>query len=304
MGEGVTRVRAFVAIALVSCSPTPSPSPSPDAAAPRPSWTLRYGPITIPPGAEPSTCLTVDGPAEPIWFSGYRSDWSQGLHHFGVYAATNSPRSSAPYPCNTPSGEFVLMLQSLHQTAELSAAPEYAGLATRIAAGPMSVNVHSINTTPEPLTLTGEIQFFLTDEPSPELRAGPIKANWPPMTTPLSVPPHSTTTVVTSCTMGSDVSIVRAWGHQHAHGSRFEAFADGARFYTSTSWESPPVAVFDSLTTGDLLLKAGSRLELRCEVGNDTAAALPVGPSEIQTAEMCALMGTWMPSTGGWFPCR
>jgi hypothetical protein len=294
-----------LALLLLSCGPANAPAPITDAAPPRPSWSIHYGPVTIAPGAEPSTCLTLPGPDAPFYFSGYRSDWSAGMHHFGLYAATTAPTTTTPYPCNTPSGDEVLNLQTLHaEVNAFSSAPEYADAATLFQGAPVSLNVHAINTTPEPLLLTGELEFFIADEPPPELRAGIIKANWPTMTAPLSVPAHSTTDVVTSCHVGRDLSIVRAWGHQHAHGSRFEMRVRDELVYTSTDWEHPPVSTFDSTTSGDLTLKVGDAIELRCTVANDTATALPIGPSEIWTAEMCAMMGTYLPYREGMFPCR
>src|SRR5262249_22342298 len=129
--------------------------------------------------------------------------------------------------------------------------------------------------------------------------------------TPVSVPPHTQTTVGNVCDAkdaiaASPVRIVTLFGHAHSHNTRFVVYwdkTDGSSetVYDTYDWAEAPTYTYNSVVqnpvsdpdarrtggkSGILALAAGERLRFACDINNTTDNTL-VGTNEVFSGEMC-----------------
>ncbi|MDD9967317.1 MAG: hypothetical protein OXR73_13870 [Myxococcales bacterium] len=186
--------------------------------------------------------------------------------------------------------------------------PENEGVGMELEANtPLTVNLHYINTTDEPILHEVWINFWYKDadevtQPAEELYAmGGLR---------MAIEPGEHTTLGPySCPVEKDGRILTMYGHYHANSVRFSAWRvrDGVRemVYEAFDWHDPPILEFNSITenrpsdpdklkfggwTGTLDVQAGDSIEWECEVHNQTDGVLRF-TNELYDGEMCILIG-------------
>jgi hypothetical protein len=142
--------------------------------------------------------------------------------------------------------------------------------------------------------------------------------------TPVSVPPHTMTTVGNVCNAEQAIAamparVVTLFGHAHSHNTRFVVYYDKADGTTDTvydnyDWAEAPTYTYNTVVelpvadpvarksggrSGILALSAGERLRFSCDINNTTDNTL-VGTNEVFNGEMCNLFGS---VAGLGFPC-
>ena len=143
--------------------------------------------------------------------------------------------------------------------------------------------------------------------------------------TPVSVPPHTQTTVGSTCDIKNAIPaqsterVVTLFGHAHSHNTRFVVYwdhADGSTdtVYDNYDWAEAPTYTYDTVVqnpkadpttrtsggySGMLVMQEGERLRFSCDINNTTDNTL-VGTNEVFSGEMCNLFGS---VAGLGFPC-
>jgi hypothetical protein len=148
------------------------------------------------------------------------------------------------------------------------------------------INVHYINGSDT--ALETDVRITLDTVPEAEIeQEGDILFLYNPL---IGVQPGSTSTARWRCPVYSDITIANAQSHMHARGIGYEARIDaGEPFYKSTSWEGVPVQTYENL-----VVRAGSMLDYRCDYRNTSGVAVYQGPRT--SDEMCMLIGSYYPA--------
>lgn len=171
------------------------------------------------------------------------------------------------------------------------------GLAMRVPEGAQLVlQTHYINTTGAPMTVQDEVTLQLA-EPS-ELEA--FVNDFVVLDTEFSVPAQSIGESVSTCTVPTDLSIVRLLGHAHEWGEHFKLeVVDEQDQMVEVLYEEDWRASYSSAPPMNrytreepLLLTAGTRLRQTCRWNNveDYALEFP--------REMCLTYGIYYPDQG------
>jgi hypothetical protein len=172
-----------------------------------------------------------------------------------------------------------------------------------------SINMHYLNRSPDPVLREAWINMYYADETLIEQEAKAVF-----LVAPLiSVPPHSTGTVVSGGCAAPKARTVRLLnGHFHENGKRFSVFRkrvgeERELVYASYDWSDPYIAYYTNNATnpepnGDLLisggtsgvlqLNAGDKLEWECEFDNPTDRTVTFG--ETGGDQMCILFGMYI----------
>ncbi len=252
---------------------------------------------TIPPAAEVEYCRFVAVPE--TWVTRDTVEFTAGSHHVLVF---QTPYPSIPTqkdngtPIDT-SGVFdcsdgvmdgwsvtKAVGGSQNQRGEsMLSFPE--GVGARLG-GVLLINVHYRNGSDEPLDVDVTVRFDTTTADQVQ-QEGDLLFLFNPL---ISVPPGRTSSAHWRCPVYRDITIANAQSHMHARGVGFEARVDGgAPFYVGDHWEDVPVTSYDALT-----VKAGSKLDVRCDYRNTGGTPVYMGPRT--TDEMCMLIGSYYPA--------
>jgi hypothetical protein len=209
-------------------------------------------------------------------------------------------------------------------------APENAVLGTRLSPHQMiAYELHAINTTDHPLLRENWTIFYAADPAVVTGTVGQLAFNGG---LEMHVPPHTSQIIKNSCTVpdwiASEVRVVDFFGHMHAHGKRFSAWAvtrspgDGGvenrtLIYESYDWSKLDLIQFDSVDqntpiryaggvpggySGILMLEPGDRIDYECEIDNTTDRPLTFA-AKAYTGEMCNLFGSFAPGAGAAWTC-
>ena len=284
---------AVLCLALAACGPLPAAT---DGGAPRTyaggeTVSLRLQPFTIPPGAEVYKCQDFANPfGADVDVAAFRSHLTPGSHHLLVFykaGATDGALedcsgfefAAGPYGSQRPDDEIVY--------------PAGVGAAVAHTTG-FRVQVHYLNASHAPLAIDTEVAMQVARPGSVAQHAAVFFFN----NTQLSIPPTGQpVTIGKTCTVPTDIEVLQATGHMHAHGVRFTATAAGTTLFDSSSYADVQPALFDP----PLHLAAGTAVTFSCTYVNDTGAAIRFGESA-RGDEMCILSGQFFPASVG-FGC-
>ncbi len=187
-------------------------------------------------------------------------------------------------------------------------APENAGVGVPLEANvPLSVNLHYINTTDQPIVQEAWINVWYKDEAEVTEVADEMFLLG---SVSFAVQPFETTTLGPyGCEVEGSGRLLTMYGHRHANAPRFTAWRvrGGERqlIYESLDWAEPLFLEFNSMVdntpadpatgiegghSGILDLEPGDRLEWECHVVNESDGVLRFS-NETYDGEMCILIG-------------
>lgn len=203
--------------------------------------------------------------------------------------------------------------------------PENAGLGTKLSPHQsVAYELHAVNATDQPLLRENWTVFYAMAPDKVTETVGQLAFNGG---LSMDVLPHTRQTIQNSCTLAESVGKIRVvdfFGHMHAHGKRFSAWAvqkDGAGaetrtlVYESYDWSALDLIEFNSVQqnapvtyasgapgglSGDLFLSPGDRIDYECAVDNTEDFELRFAAKAL-TGEMCNLFGSFTP--GGFWSC-
>jgi hypothetical protein len=283
------------------------------------TYEAALGPVTVAPGAEETRCVLVrlDNP-EPVLVRRFRTDLSEGAHHFIVYRSEATEPDAAPEACpgfsGFTTGEVTIFIAQ-HAEAELTF-PDEAGtpVGLELAAQQMlRLEMHWLNPGGEPLEVSAKVIVDTIPMSDDAIRSdvafwGTTKLNGggdPPSDT---IPPNSPgdTGVLFQPALAQTKSFALTT-HQHWRGKRMRIWyadgptADGPLLADVTNWAEPPLLHLDpavEFPAGAAEGESSSRgLSYRCEYENTTADEVGFGESAA-TDEMCFLWHYYYPSHG------
>jgi hypothetical protein len=182
-------------------------------------------------------------------------------------------------------------------------APENVGVGVPLAAhSPISVSLHSINTTEQPLIREVWVNFYYQNEVTE-----PVKQMFQVGDPSFAIQPGEDTILGPfSCTLQGDGRMLWLYGHRHANNRRFSVWRvrGGQRdlIYEGYDWEEPMVLEYSTTVTnntvpneamgieagwnGILDFQTGDQLEWECHVVNQTQGVLRFTNNTF-TGEMC-----------------
>ncbi|HEX4338664.1 MAG TPA: hypothetical protein VH062_22315 [Polyangiaceae bacterium] len=276
------------------------------------------------PGDEKTECyhLTTPNDAGKYYFKQqYRM--RPGSHHMIITTSSNPDQPEGWGPCQSSIISSVGGTQ--HTIEDLPphgiVPPEDEGLGRGLDAHtPLDLQLHFYNAT-EGVTLREVwVNLIYKDKADVTTNLGMLGGF-----TPVSVPPHTQTTVGNVCDIKDAIPaqsterVVTLFGHAHSHNTRFVVYWDHSNGSTDTvydnyDWSEAPTYTYDTVvknplpdaasrTTGGysgmLVMQTGDKLRFSCDINNTTDNTL-VGTNEVFSGEMCNLFGS---VAGLGFPC-
>jgi hypothetical protein len=158
----------------------------------------------------------------------------------------------------------------------------------------LRLQVHYLNTTPDPIDVAVTANLTKTTDPSSitkwvaELYFNRVQ---------LSVPPGAGAKVTTSCTVpaGSPVGLIGGGSHMHARGVHFIAnTSTGVKLIETTEWAEPEPVAYDPPIT----LNPGDKITWECTYNNTTGSTLTFGESA-EKNEMCIYLARYYSNPNG-----
>ena len=244
---------------------------------------LHYGPgdytdagadgFVLPPGGESLRYERVAALHPSVLVAGYDVSGRPGLHHLAFYTGVTGNMDA--------SEALVNPALFLAQTQREVVTMRPAGAALAVPIGSFVIAAHAFNNTELPILVEAWVNLHLVASAATPL--GPIQLAGGQA---MAVPPHTKQTVRASWVATEAASVVQLAGHIHAHTTEERASVAGTPIYRTTTWEEPDVAWFDP----PLPITRGQTLSWECDVNNTTDAILRYA-NQVQTAEMCNLVG-------------
>ncbi|WP_437588906.1 hypothetical protein [Sorangium sp. So ce1000] len=281
-----------IMLTLVGCS---SSSPPPDKTVSSASFALTF---RTEPGKETHWCQYLrlpKGVSDEVMLTGYR--WKmESMHHWTIYRATpDVPQdvpTDQPFDCFAPGAADYMQAAALTQEFMPESQMSFAsGAGFALESGGLVVfQAHTVNATDKPIEPTISFELDFADPAEVPNRLGLIQFYDPYIV----VPPHEEATARMRCEVPRDLTLIRRWGHMHAHGVEANVFLDppGGPAGTTpiasvTNWEDPPI-LLDTLE-----LPKGSQVRMECKyLGRDKL--ILQGPDKLDN-EMCMFIGYYYP---------
>jgi hypothetical protein len=262
-----------------------------------PTYDVGVGPITLAPGEERTVCvdkkITANHPVDVVKIA---SEMTKGGHHLVFYKSAATVESTTPFACQTfrdVLGGTVPLYIAQKPSTELNFPT---GVAYTMPANQMlRVELHFVNTTSQPLAVTGTVHLG-------EAKEGTITDHANLMfygNVGIILPPQSTATVGPSFhAIAAGRKIFGLTGHQHRLGTSVtielspDALTSGTQLYQNTVWDEPPLTMFNP----PIAPAAGQGLRYTCTYNNTTTGIVTFGENADQ--EMCFLWAYYYPDQG------
>jgi hypothetical protein len=250
--------------------------------------TLTMDSFPVPAGAEVYNCQNFVNPFGGVDtdVAEFESHMAAGSHHMLLFYKDGITENGALEACSglefaaTPYGS-----QELNDS--LSFPPGVAALLPGSTG--LRIQSHYLNVTPNALTAQVQVILHVAEPGTVQYEAGVLFV----INTDISVPPLTTSVVSNSCTIPSDMNIVRTSSHMHMHGQDFVATSGSTTLYQTTAWSDPVPSIY----APPLVLQAGDPLDYSCTFLNTSpTATLTFGESAL-TNEMCIFIASYYPTT-------
>jgi hypothetical protein len=269
-------------------------------------YSTQIGPFPVEPGNEFTLCSTRRlGNPESVFVGHMAAELRDGSHHMIVYRSTATQEAPDLVPCHPFQGilpdpanpgkvaEAPIMI--VQKNLDDLFFPENVGL--QIEAGQMiKLEIHYINTTPEPIDVGGMMHFDTVPLTTPNFVASDL-AFWGPIT--LVIPPGPQATPVMFQAGRPGTFGFAATTHQHRLGSRFRIWHSQAQsdpnpalLIDNTDWDEPPLYPINPI----IQFNGQNGLSFQCEWNNTTGQLITFGEGALQ--EMCFLWMYYYPSSG------
>jgi hypothetical protein len=271
-------------------------------------FSVNFDPITVQPGQEDTQCVLVRLPnPEALHVNTIHNELGPGSHHLIVYRTTDTEEQRTPFPCQpfvdllTPEKGAPLMITQ--KPDDVLTLPK--GVAFSLEKQQMlRLEMHYINTTPDPIEVTAKSTFVPMPESEFEHEADFVFFGNPD----IDLPPHGSQTLgPTFLPMPQQLAGAKFFGvtgHTHQWGtnvtvgsSETEGGAPSMIYDVGNwKWDEPPTVYLDP----PLELPTGGGFHLTCTYTNGSEDNIGFGESA--TEEMCFFWTYYYPSAGA-FVC-
>jgi hypothetical protein len=305
---------AVTAVLLAGCSGSdgvalgqPGPNPGggdsgitePDGGTTGPkTYSVSTGPVTLAPGEERVVCLDRRMASERATdIVNISSELTEGGHHLVFYKSNATEETTTPVECSSFRGVFAGMVPLYIAQKAHTALQFPPGIAYSLPAGQMvRVELHFLNTTQQPLAVTGTVLLE-------EARSGVVVDHANLMfygNINIRIPALSTATVGPSFHKfrATTPHIFGLTGHQHHRGTgvsiELGSSATGpvTPLYVNHDWADPPLTIFDP----PIDTTPGQGFRYSCTYYNPTNQTVSFGEGFNQ--EMCFLWAYYYPDMG------
>ncbi|HMI86403.1 MAG TPA: hypothetical protein VK550_20055 [Polyangiaceae bacterium] len=262
------------------------------------TYDITTGPVMLAPGEERIVCIDKKLPTTTaIDMVKITSDLTLGGHHLVFYKSAATAEVTTPFTCQTfrdiTTGTVPLFIaQKPHTELNFPKGVAYAMPAAQM----VRVELHFLNSTAAPLSVTGTVHVTdavagtVTDHAN-LMFYGNLKIN---------IPAQSMATVGPTFRKFASAApkIFGLTGHTHQRGTGVSielasaATGTGTNVYTNTDWAEPPLTIFEP----PLLPTAGQGFRYTCTYNNPTNAPVTFGEGVNQ--EMCFLWAYYYPDMG------
>jgi len=244
----------------------------------------------VPPGGEVYRCQNFRNPfSHDVAILQSQSVMSPGSHHLAVFRRAQNDAGTIE---DCSGIEFATIVHAAQSSTEGLRYPDGVGVFLPGAVG-VRFNAHYLNLTNGAIHAKVEIALDAVDPDKVTYSASQIYMN----DGTLNVPPGDGSgggTLSIPVEVG-DVKLLSAQSHMHRHATHFLATAeDGSMLYETNTWNEPPLKNFDPV----IPVAAGGSVTWKCDIHNDTSAALTFGESA-DTNEMCIFTAFYYPAPNG-----
>lgn len=274
-------------------------------------YSLRYGPITVPPGKEDTQCVTLRlSNTGEIKVHQMRNLLSGGSHHLIVYKDDDpkSVESTTPERCTPFTGALnlsgmvapVMITQKAEDALTLPDRVAYTFAPNQM----IRIEMHFINSTDAPIEVSATSEFYAVPESEIDHEANILFIGTPDINIPagamMDVQAYFTPSRASLDLAG--VKFFAITGHTHKHGRNVTistaTSAGGARtsVYAPSrfDWSEPETAVHQPGFTMPDTLQAG--FDITCSYHNTSTSTVRFGESA--NDEMCFFWAYYYPSKG------
>ena len=258
----------------------------------------------VPPGGEATVCLTkqLDNP-EAVPIVEVRANISDGSHHFIVDRSPVDVSIPELTPCIGLSGVDASRLLIAEKRETVFRMPEGVGFTLRPQQN-LTLELHYINYTTEPLDVEGVIEMILAPQDARDglVEAGMIFTG----NTGIALLPGQQATIeffgLPAATPQAPIHIFAMTSHMHQLGVRSyiervpdALAANGELLHESLDWAQPPMDQYEP----PLVFTGSDGVRLRCEFNNTTDRLVTFGTRFAD--EMCFMWLYYYPNTGALF---
>lgn len=255
-------------------------------------------PYDLDSGKERTRCYYVNLNNEaPLDVVRFETAQRPGQHHFNIFAS-DLEFEDGWQRCPNNEELFVGARPIVDGSASAVSYGFPPGMAYRLKENTVLVfQLHSINTTPAPLSQQFVLNLHVAEAPARTLVDIYGFTNFG-----IEIPPNSEKTETKDCPIYDSIGLLTMSSHFHQRGKR--ATAELLRkdasapklLYENTSWDDPTVTQFeDAIRVGE-----GDTIRFSCHYQNDDPVEVRYGPSA--TDEMCFVFGYYFPKVG-LIPC-
>ena len=246
--------------------------------------------VDVPANSELYKCQDFVNPfGKDIAILSSESVISVGSHHFAAFRMAGL-KTAAITDCPNGGLEAHEFVHASQQRDQVTTYPPGVGRFLPATDG-LRIMVHYLNTTGQPIHAAGAtFSMRYVDADQIHYKAAGVFLN----NVGLSVPPGQSMTT-RSFALKSDIKLLVAVSHMHAHALDFtSSTSDGRKVYESTQWSEPTAAEFDP----PMEIGKGTSITWSCSFDNQTGQTLTFGQSATQN-EMCIFNGVYYPSADG-----
>ena len=266
------------------------------------SYTVQFGPITVPPSTEHTQCIVVPlGNAASIHVGQIHDLLGNASHHMILYKVAAQATQATPFDCqpfqdtlNPSNGNPLVISQKKDDLIQL---PQ--GVAFTLDPNQMvRLEMHYINANPSTaVTLTTTSTLTTISDADYKQDASFLFIGDPD----ISIPPNS------NYTLGpvyfqvpaayANANFFAMTGHQHQYGTNVQIWSatsssdPGTQIYKNTSWSDPVTTQF----TPPFHVDTGGGFKFQCDWDNTSSSTVTFGESA-GTNEMCFFWAYYYPA--------
>jgi hypothetical protein len=268
------------------------------------SFTITFGPVTVPPGVEKTQCVTKRlGNPSALHVGTIHNTLGNASHHMIVYRVNDTTEQTTPYDCqpftdtlDPTKGSPLMITQKKDEVLTL---PQ--GVAYSIAANQMlRLEMHYINPGSAAVDLTSTSTLIPIADADFKDEADFLFIGNPDV----SLPPNATTTLGPSFFKlpadYADAKFFALTGHEHHLGTNVQVQVatsktdPGTAVYDVPGWNwAEPKTVFPATP---FTVPSGSGFRFTCSWNNTTSQTVSFGESA--NNEMCFFWAYYYPSKG------
>ena len=268
------------------------------------SYSLTFGPITVPAGVERTQCVILRlGNPDKIHVGAIHNVLGTASHHMIVYRVNDTVEQPTPFDCkpftdtlDPTKGSPLMVTQKKDDLLTLPPGVAY----TLDAQQMVRIEMHYINASPQDVTLTSSTEMQQTADADFQNEADFLFIGSPD----ISLPPHQSTTLGPAFfplpSDFADVSFFALTGHEHQFGTKVTVSTSMSKDDPGTPvydvpgwrWDEPVTQMHDPT----FKIPDGGGFRFSCEWNNTSDSTVKFGESA--TDEMCFFWAYYYPSQG------